>query len=303
MSKPSVAIVGLGAMGAPIARNLLRAGFSLNVFDLRSEALVEFVEAGATSASSPGDAASAAEFIVTSLPADQHILTAVLGENGIASAARPDSILIEMSTAHPATVRELEVKLSSRSVHVVDAPVGRGTQAADDGKLLVLASGKPEIIERCTPIFDVIGERTFNCGEVGAGKTVKLVNNHVFGEIVAAVSEAVTLAVKAGVKPDLVLEVIGNSLAANAVASHVFPERVLTRDFSPKFKLSLEAKDLKLAEQLAESYGAPFLLGGLTSSLFGTAVGRGLGDSDVSRFVELYEQLCDVVIPSGAHNA
>jgi 3-hydroxyisobutyrate dehydrogenase-like beta-hydroxyacid dehydrogenase len=119
----------------------------------------------------------------------------------------------------------------------------------------------------------------------------------------APVSEGVTLAVKSGVEPDLVLEVIGNSLAANAVASHIFPQRVLPRDFSPKFRLDLESKDLALAQRLAQDNGAPFLLGALTASLFGTAVGRGLGGSDVSRLAELYEQLGDVTIGHGSSDA
>jgi 3-hydroxyisobutyrate dehydrogenase len=185
----------------------------------------------------------------------------------------------------------------------VDAPVGRGTQAAIDGTLLILASGPRDAVDRCSAVFEPVGERTFYCGEVGAGKTVKLVNNLVFGEIVAAVSEGVTLAVKSGVEPDLVLEVIGNSLAANAVANHIFPERVLPRDFSPKFRLDLESKDLALAQRLAQDNGAPFLLGALTASLFGTAVGRGLGGSDVSRLAELYEQLGDVTIGQGSSDA
>jgi 3-hydroxyisobutyrate dehydrogenase-like beta-hydroxyacid dehydrogenase len=303
MSTPSVAVIGIGTMGAPIARNLLRVGARLSCFDLKREAMAELVEHGATATASPAEAASRAEFVITMLPADEHIRAAVLAPDGVASGIGRGSILIEMSTAGPATARELEAKLAQAGVDVVDAPVGRGTQAAIDGTLLILASGPRQAVDRCSAVFDPIGERTFYCGDVGAGKTVKLVNNLVFGEIVAAVSEGVTLAVKSGVEPDLVLEVIGNSLAANAVAGHIFPERVLPRDFSPKFRLDLESKDLALAQRLAQDNGAPFLLGALTASLFGTAVGRGLGGSDVSRLAELYEQLGDVTIGQGRSDA
>lgn len=303
MSAPSTAVIGIGTMGEPIARNILRAGLPVACFDVRPEATAELVELGATAASSPAEAAKGADIVITMLPADEHIREAVLGTGGVASGIRHGSILVEMSTASPALARELETALAPAGVQVVDAPVGRGTQAAIDGTLLMLASGPRDAVDRCAPVFAAIGERTFHCGPVGAGKTVKLVNNLVFGEIVAAVSEGVTLAVKAGVEPDLVLEVIGNSLAANAVANDVFPERVLTRDFAPKFRLDLESKDLALAQRLAQDTGAPFLLGALTASLFGTAVGRGLGASDVSRLAELYEQLADVTISAGDTDA
>jgi len=303
MLVPSVGLIGVGTMGAPIASNLLRAGFPLSCFDIRPDAIAELVGLGATATSSAAEAANSSEIVITMLPADEHIRTAVLGDNGVASGIRRGSILVEMSTASPATVRGLETALAKVGVQIVDAPVGRGIQAAVDGTLLILASGQRAAIDRCAPVFDVIGERTFYCGAVGAGKIVKLVNNLVFGVIVAAVSEGVTLAAKSGVQADLVLEVIGSSLAANAVANQVFPERVLPRDFAPKFRLDLESKGLSLAQQLAEDCGAPFLLGALTTSLFGTAVGRGLGTSDVSRLAELYEQLGDVTYFSGDANA
>lgn len=293
--------IGLGKMGLPMAQTLLRAGFPVTGFDVSPDALERFARSGGVPATSPTTAAEDAEFVITMLPADAHIRSAVLGPNGVAAGMRAGSILIDMSTASPSIIRELEHALRPRKVDVVDAPVGRSEKSAADGTLIILASGEHAAVERCRPLFEAMGNVHFYCGPAGLGKTVKLVNNMVFGITVAGVSEALALGVKAGADLTLLLDTIQQTSASDVVAS-VFKDKVLTGNLTG-FRLSLENKDLNLARALAEEVGAPFILGSLTASMYGTAVGRNLGDLDsVGGFAKFFEDWGNVRLVGGAES-
>ncbi len=186
----TIGFIGLGTMGGPMAQNLLKAGFALRVYDVASQAVERLVEAGAAKAESAADAANGADALVTMLPNSDHVAEALFGERGAASQLSPNALVVEMSTIAPAMTDRLASRLAERGITMVDAPVGRSSQHAVEGKLLIMAGGNAESVERAMPILQRLGDTIVHCGPSGSGARMKLVNNFMSITLNVTTSEA-----------------------------------------------------------------------------------------------------------------
>ena len=212
-----IGFVGLGIMGKPMAKNLLKAGYELVVFDINQEAVAEVVAAGAVKAENAKEVAAKSEAVITMLPNSPHVKTAVLGENGVLAGAKPGLILIDMSSIAPLAAQEVAAAVAKQGVEMLDAPVSGGEPKAIDGSLSIMVGGKQEIFDRCVELLSKMGKSVVRCGDIGAGNTTKLANQIIVALNIAALSEALVLATKAGVDPELVFNAIRGGLAGSTV--------------------------------------------------------------------------------------
>jgi 4-hydroxybutyrate dehydrogenase/sulfolactaldehyde 3-reductase len=251
----TIGFIGLGTMGAPMARNLLKAGFTMRVYDVSAPAVERLVEAGATKAESAADAAKGADAIVTMLPNSEHVAEALFGERGAASALSPKALVVEMSTIAPATTDRLASQLAERGIAMVDAPVGRSSQHAVEGKLLIMAGGSSEAVERAMPLLQRLGDTIVHCGPSGSGARMKLVNNFMSITLNVTTSEALSLAEASGLDPELARTVMLGTVAGQGHMGTTYPAKVLRGDLTPGFAIALAEKDLGLALELAKTLG------------------------------------------------
>jgi 4-hydroxybutyrate dehydrogenase / sulfolactaldehyde 3-reductase len=294
MAQRRVGFIGLGTMGMPMARNVLRGGFPLTVCDVRPEPVAELVQEGAQSAASPREAAEWADVVITMVPDSPDVRQVVFGENGVLEALRPDAVLIEMSTIDPSVTHELAAAVQKRGARMIDAPVGRSSAAAAEGNLIIMAGGDEATIEECRPVLETMGSTIHHCGPVGAGITTKIVNNLVSSSILLTVAEAMVLGVKAGLTPETMVNVLTGTGAGCWQLENTFRNMVFRGDFEPGFKVNLAHKDLGLALNLAREQGVPLLLGGLCRELYQLARIQGKGDLDWGAYTTVLEQLAGV---------
>jgi 2-hydroxy-3-oxopropionate reductase len=285
----AVGVMGLGVMGAPMARNLLRAGQSVSVFS-RGQGPVRRLEAeGAKKASTPARLAAASDVIVAMLPGEQVTAALLDGEDGLWEGARPGSILVDMSTASPGWARWLAQKGEEHDVAVLDAPVSGGDAGAQQGTLSIMAGGEAADVERARPVLEALG-RVTHVGGHGAGQTVKLCNQLVVGGTIALVSEALVLAERAGVDPAQVIEVLSGGLAANRVME-LRGRNFLEHDFEPGGKASFQHRDLGMALEAGREAGVPLPVTALVDQLYAALVAAGGGDLDHSALITVIERL------------
>ena len=237
-----VGFIGLGIMGKPMAKNLLKAGYELVVFDINQDAVNEVVAAGAKSAPTSKDVAAQSEVVITMLPNSPHVKAAVLGENGVLEGAKPGLVLIDMSSIAPLASQEIAAAVAKKGVEMLDAPVSGGEPKAIDGSLSIMVGGKKELFDRSTELLSKMGKSVVLCGDVGAGNTTKLANQIIVALNIAAVSEAFVLATKAGVDPELVFNAIRGGLAGSTVMEAKAP-MIMAGNFKPGFKIDLHIKD------------------------------------------------------------
>ncbi|MDR1732617.1 MAG: 2-hydroxy-3-oxopropionate reductase [Synergistaceae bacterium] len=240
MSK--IGFIGLGIMGKPMAKNLLKAGKSLVVFDVVKTALDEVVAAGATGAGSPAEVAAASDVIVTMLPNSPQVREVVCGANGVLSSLRRGHILVDMSSIAPLVSRELCALLEEKGADMLDAPVSGGQEKAEKGTLAIMVGGKEEIFQKVKDVLDVMGKSNY-VGGSGAGQITKLVNQTIVGINIAAVAEGMSLAKKAGVDPEKVFNAIRGGLAGSQCLEDKAP-RMFEGRYNPGFRINLHIKDL-----------------------------------------------------------
>ena len=276
----TIGFVGLGTMGAPMARNLLKAGFALRAFDVVPAAVAALVDAGATPARSAADAADGADALVTMLPNGSHVEEALLGPAGAARALAPGALLIEMSTIAPSVTDRLAEAMSERGIAMVDAPVGRSSQHAVEGKLLIMAGGSDGDVERARPVLEKLGDTIVHCGPVGSGARMKIVNNFMSITLNATTSEALTLAEASGLDPELARSVMLGTVAGQGHLGTTYPAKVLRGDLAPGFAVDLAEKDLGLALELGESLGLDLATGRAARVAYRRAQGHGRGRED-----------------------
>jgi 4-hydroxybutyrate dehydrogenase/sulfolactaldehyde 3-reductase len=286
-----VGFIGLGAMGGPMARNLLKHGHDLAVFDAASSALARFRDTGARLATSPADAARDVEFLITMLPTSADVTAALLGENGAASTMRAGSLFIDCTTASPTQSTALAVRLQQRQIRMLDAPVGRPPYDAEAGTLLFIVGGAPEDLAAARPLFDCMGSEIVHCGPLGTGATVKVVNNYmsVMGMVVAA--ETLALGAKAGISHDLMLSVLQRTVAGLGAINVLYPRKVLAGDLTPTFSMRLALKDLSLGVELGAELGVPLVSGAAGRNLLALGKPKGRMDQDVTGLLLLLEEI------------
>lgn len=288
-----IGFVGLGIMGKPMAKNLLKAGYELTVFDINQDAMNEVVAAGGVAAKTAKEVAAQSEAVITMLPNSPHVKTAVLGENGVLEGAKPGLILIDMSSIAPLAAQEVASAVAKKGVEMIDAPVSGGEPKAIDGTLSIMVGGKQEIFDRCVELLSKMGKSVVRCGDIGAGNTTKLANQIIVALNIAALSEAMVLATKAGVDPELVFNAIRGGLAGSTVMEAKAP-MILAGNFKPGFKIDLHIKDLANAIETGHDVGVPLPLTSSVMEILQALKVDGKGQNDHSGIAMYYEKMAKV---------
>jgi 3-hydroxyisobutyrate dehydrogenase-like beta-hydroxyacid dehydrogenase len=256
-----IGFIGIGTMGLPMALNLLRGGYALTVYDLNETALATAEKAGAKRAATVAELARQSDVVITMLPDAPDVEATALGTDGIASAARPGTIYVDMSTIDPVTSRRVGASLAGRGIRMIDSPVARGVENARAGTLALMIGGDLAVFQEVEPILRLMADTITHCGELGNGTAMKLVNNFLSAGIVSAVAEAMTIGLKAGLPLDLMVRISGGTGTNNAWLHKLMPGKAFLGDFSPGFMSRLARKDQRLATKLAEEIGVPLTLG------------------------------------------
>ena len=296
MPRP-IGFIGVGTMGKPMARNLLKASYPVTVFDLDSAPVEELREYGAEAAASAAECASRGEVVITMLPSSPNVEQAVLGADGALAGMDQGGILIDMSTIDPLVTRRVNELVAARGVRMLDAPVSGGSRGARDATLTIMVGGPADLFEECKPIFEALGRSVIHCGEIGMGEVVKVVNNLIAGVSMAVVAEAFNIGVKAGADPRLMYEVISKSsgscwsLNQNLPYPGILQDAPANEDFAPGFMVELMRKDLGLAMSAAKGLKAPALLASVAHELYGAASNLGHGRKDMSAVRKAIEAL------------
>ncbi|MGA2079502.1 MAG: 2-hydroxy-3-oxopropionate reductase [Holophaga sp.] len=290
-----IGFIGLGIMGKPMSLNLIKAGHQLVVMDLSQPAVAELVAAGAEAAATPMEVAERCELIITMLPNSPEVREVVLGERGILRGARRGSVVVDMSSIAPLVSRELAGRLAERGVDMLDAPVSGGQPKAIDGTLSVMVGGNQAVFDRCLPVLKAMAASVVRTGDVGAGNVTKLANQVIVALNIAAMAEALVLATKAGVEPELVYQAIRGGLAGSTVLDAKVP-LVLDRKFNPGFRINLHIKDLGNALDTAHQLGVPLPLTASVMEIMQALKVDGLGDADHGALVRHFEKLAQVEV-------
>lgn len=294
-----IGFIGLGIMGKPMSKNLLKARHELVVYDIVAERVDELAAAGAARGASARDVAERSEVIITMLPDGPDVEKAVLGPGGVLEGARPGRLLIDMSSINPLVSQKIGAACEAKGVDFLDAPVSGGEPKAIDGTLAIMVGGKPEVFERALPILRAMGSSVTLTGAVGAGNVTKLANQIIVAVNIAAMGEALVLATKAGLDPEAVFEAIKGGLAGSAVLNAKAP-MVLARNFKPGFRIALHHKDLRNALQAAESLSVPLPITSLVQQMIVALLNDGKGDLDHSGITLFTEQTAKVEVKKKA---
>jgi 4-hydroxybutyrate dehydrogenase / sulfolactaldehyde 3-reductase len=282
MNDRVVGFIGLGTMGGPMARNVRRHGYEMVLYDRDPAALAALEELGARAAASPAEVASASDVIITMLPDGPDVEAAVLGPGGAIEGFKEGAILVEMSTIDPEVTRKIGAELAKRRVRMVDSPVGKTSEHAVAGTLTLMVGGDSADVEAVRPILGCMGKDFFHCGGLGAGETMKLVNNMLAATVAGASIEALTLGVRAGLEVELMLALMRTTLAWNSALAVALPNKGLVGDYSLGFMTSLARKDVGHAVRMAERLGAPTPTAAAALEGLSAAVERGYGREDAS---------------------
>ncbi len=287
--------IGLGIMGKPMSKNLLKAGYKLVVYDIVQEAVKEVVAAGAEAGSSPKDVASKTDIVITMLPNSPHVKTVILGKDGVIEGIQKGKIVVDMSSIAPAVSQEVGKALAEKGVEFLDAPVSGGEPKAIDGTLAIMVGGKEEVFNKVKDILLKMGSSAVLCGDIGAGNVTKLANQIIVALNIAAMSEAYVLATKAGVDPAKVFDAIKGGLAGSTVLNAKSP-MVLEGNYKPGFRIELHIKDLQNALDTAHDIGVPIPLTSVVMEIFQAMKVEGKAKEDHCGIIQFYEKLAGVKV-------
>lgn len=290
-----IGFIGLGIMGKPMSKNLLKAGYSLVVCDRNQATVDEVVAAGAQSAPNAKEVAQLCEVIITMLPNSPHVKEVVLGENGIIDGAKAGTTIIDMSSIAPLASREIHNVVIQKGLTMLDAPVSGGEPKAIDGTLSVMVGGDKVIFDKYYDIMKAMAGSVVYTGEIGAGNVTKLANQVIVALNIAAMSEALVLATKAGVNPELVYQAIRGGLAGSTVLDAKAP-MVLNRNFKPGFRIDLHIKDLQNALDTSHGIGTSLPLTAAVMEMMQALRTDGMGECDHSALACYYEKLAKIEI-------
>jgi 3-hydroxyisobutyrate dehydrogenase len=295
-----IGFIGLGNMGGPMALNLIKAGHTLTVFDMRRDAAKPHLAAGAKWADDVASTTRGAEIVMTSLPGPPEVEAVALGPGGILEAAQPGTVYADLSTNSPTVMRKIHAAFKAKGVHVLDAPVSGGVLGAQRGTLQVMVGGDESIYREVEGVLKPIGHNVGYMGAIGAGSIAKLVHNMVSITSRMLLAEGFTLGVKAGVKPEALLQAIkGASFGQNMSLSHHIPDIVFKGDFDTvRFGLALARKDVGLATALAREFNVPMPIASLGEQILMEAMARGWGDKDSTSPWMLQEEAAGVKVRS-----
>ena len=285
-----IGFIGLGIMGKPMAKNLIRAGHELVVFDFNKAAVEELVGCGAQAADSSKAVAVACRVVITMVPNSPHVKAAVMGEGGVLEGAKAGDILIDMSSIAPLASQEVYKACKEKGVRMIDAPVSGGQPKAIDGSLSIMVGGDEDTFKEVYDILMVMGSSAVYCGASGAGNTTKLANQVIVAVNIAALSEGLMLAAKAGVDPEKVFNAIKGGLAGSTAMNAKAP-MMIAHTFEPGFRIDLHIKDLNNALETGHSVGAPLPLTAYVQEILENLHFAGEGSSDHSAIAKYYEKM------------
>ena len=299
MTQPKLGFIGLGKMGAPMARHLVDAGYDVTVYDAVREAMSSLLDAGAHAAESPQDLASKAEVVFTCLPSLEIVREVVLGASGLCHGSAIKT-LIDCSTTGPQFAETLARDLAGHGIEMLDAPVSGGVRGAREGTLTVIVSGKRSLFEKLEAVLQRIGRPYFIGEASGQGQMMKLVNNHLSHVTMAATYEVFILGVKAGLDPDAMVEVLNASTSRNHTTLYRMPQSVLTRKFDYGANMEITCKDSNLVMKEAERLGVTMLVGNMANQLWRYGVNRGGAKRDSTRLITYLEEWAGVKVVGAA---
>lgn len=285
-----IGFIGLGTMGRPMVRNLLKAGFKVTIYGRRKPVVDELVAAGAVAAGSASEAAQACDVVITMLPDSPDVKLVVTGENGVLSGARPGTVTIDMSTISPSVTREIAELAAANGVDYLDAPVSGGETGAVAGTLSIMVGGRQETYEKCLPILQALGKNIVYMGESGMGQTTKLCNQVICVLNIQAACEGMMLGAKAGLDVEKLLSVVSAGAAGSWMLSNLAP-KMLERDFEPGFKVKLQQKDLRLALSAAEELQVSLPGTSLVHQLFRAVEAAGMEEKGTQALITALEKL------------
>jgi 3-hydroxyisobutyrate dehydrogenase len=294
-----IAFIGVGTMGLPMAKNLVKKGFAVAAYDTNPDAMRAAASAGMTAAASTAEAVTTADLVITMLPSSPHAETVYVGDGGVLTAARKGTLCVDMSTIDPAVSRRIAGAAAERSLRFMDAPVSGGVPRATDGTLAIMVGGSPSDFDEARPVLSAMGANVILVGPVGSGEVVKLCNNLIAGVTAVAVSEAFRIAEGFGVDPKVVTDVISKSSGHTWIMEHMHPVAGLapkaasTNGYQPGFMTDLMCKDLGLAVDAARGLRVPVFVAPAAQQLYRLASSHGLGRKDFTSVYTLLKPSTD----------
>lgn len=294
-----IGFVGLGIMGQGMARNLLKAGFAVQVWNRTKSRMDALIDAGATAGASPADVAAACNITVICVSDSKDVERVVLGENGILGGAKPGSLVIDCSSISPQVTRDIAAKLAEKGVSMVDAPVSGGSEGAAKGTLSIMAGGSLEDFARAQPVFAAIGKAVTHIGPIGYGQIVKLVNQVLVVGNTLAMAEALLFAQAGGVDLQKTFDAISQGAAGSWMFTNRGPQ-IMKRDWRPGFTIALQQKDLRLILEAGTEFGVPLIASSLISNLYRTLEVRGLGGEGNHALIKALEILAGIEVGQAA---
>ncbi len=290
-----VGFIGLGIMGAPMALNLIKAGFQVTGYNRSADKAAPIEKAGGRIAATPAEAAKDADFVMSIVRDSAASEIVMTGANGVLETVRPGAIIIDSATISPVVSRRLACHAAGKQASFLDAPVTGSKQGAEKGELTFMIGGEPEALERAMPVLSVLGKKHIHCGPNGAGLSAKLAQNAIQATMVEVFAEGFVLAAKAGIKPETMFEIIQSSLARAALTDFKAPF-IFKGDFTPYFPLKWMHKDLTLAMEAAYAQGVPMPTAATVKEVYGAARAQGKGDQDYAAVITFLEGLAGVEV-------
>jgi len=292
---PTIGFIGLGIMGKPMAKNLIKAGYKLVVYNRSQASMNDLVTCGASAAKSPKELAQQVDVVITMLPDSKDVELVVLGKDGVLSGARAGVIIIDMSSIAPLVTKQIAAAAEKKGVAMLDAPVSGGEPGAIEGTLAIMVGGRKEIFDRCLEILKVMGRSVIHVGDIGAGGFAKLANQIIVALNIAAISEAFVLAKKAQIDPETLLQAIQSGLAGSNVMNAKLP-KIMDGDFKPGFKIRLHYKDIKNVMNTARDLNIPLPLTSIVQQILATLIVDEKGELDHAAIVNFEEKLAHVEV-------
>ena len=285
-----IGFIGLGIMGQPICRNLLKAGFDITAYNRTASRMTPVIQAGAEPAKSPKEVAEKSNIIITIVSDTPDVREVILGQNGIIHGIRPGSVVIDMSTISPSATQAIAKELKSKQVDMLDAPVSGGDTGAINGTLTIMVGGEKSVFDRCLTVLQAMGQSITLVGSNGMGQTTKLCNQILVSINNMAVCEAVLFAEKSGLNPGKMIEAVQNGAAGSWQLSNLGP-KMINNDFSPGFMIDLQQKDLKLVMEAAREYNLPLLAVSLVHQLFAGCQSQSEGQEGTQALFKSYKRI------------
>ncbi|WP_039657633.1 2-hydroxy-3-oxopropionate reductase [Clostridium tyrobutyricum] len=291
----NIGFIGLGIMGRPMVLNLMKAGHNVTVYDINRDVVEKLASKGAAGAESPRETAENKDIIFTMLPNSKHVEQVVLGENGVIEGCRKGSVIVDMSSISPVVSKKIASEVNKKSVEMLDAPVSGGETGAIDGTLAIMVGGKEEVFDKVKSVLLDMGKTITLVGDNGCGCTAKLANQIIVNLNIAAMSEALVFAAKAGIDIEKMYNAIRGGLAGSAVLDQKVP-KILDRDFAPGGKISINLKDITNVMETAHDIDAPLPLASVLLEIFHALKADGKENDDHGGVVQFYEKIANVQV-------